>query len=253
MHHERARSFSRATGERTISDNDPQQGSLQHWLRALRRRKWIVLLAAVLVPAVAVAYSLRQEARYRASADVLINSQSAVQDIAGLVTTQDPQRFLDTQAALAREPLVARKVVAAVRGLTADQFLRNSSVGEKQNANLLVFSVTDHRPALAARLAAEYAKQYVAFERKLDSGALQAALKNVRIRIAGLSERQSALFASLTDKEQQLLTALTLQTSRASVVRIPDGAVKTQPKPVRNGIPRPASRPVRRPFVGAAS
>jgi uncharacterized protein involved in exopolysaccharide biosynthesis len=58
----------------------------------------------MLFPAAAVAYSLHQQALYRASADVLINSQNAVQNIAGLVSTQDPQRFLDTQAALAREP-----------------------------------------------------------------------------------------------------------------------------------------------------
>jgi tyrosine-protein kinase len=185
-----------------------------------------------------VAYSLHQQALYRASADVLINSQNAVQNIAGLVSTQDPQRFLDTQAALAREPTVARGVVATVKasGLTSDQFLQESSVAEKTGANLLVFSVTDHRPALSVRLAAEYARQYVLFERELDTRALQTALEKVRARIAGLGSRSSALYTSLADKEQQLETALTLQTSTASVVRNPDAARKIQPRPVRNGI-----------------
>ena len=193
----------------------------------------------MLVPAVAVVYSLHQQERYRASADVLINAQTAVQNIAGTsgLATQDPQRFLDTQAALAREPQVARQVVAQVGGLTVDELIRNSSVSEKQGANLLVFSVTDHRPAAAVELAAEYATQYVAFERKLDTGALQAALKNVRTRIASLgpNAKQSALYASLADKEQQLETTLTLQTSTASVVRTPDGAAKVEPRPIRAG------------------
>src|SRR5262249_29909452 len=179
---------------------------LQHQLHVLRHRKWTIVLAAVLVPAVALAYSLHQTDRYHASADVLLNSQNAVQNIAGVVSPQDPQRFMDTQAALAREPEVANKVVASVKGMTFEEFLKNSSVAEKQDANLLVFGVSDRSRAEAMRLAGEYANQYVLFERKLDAGALQTALANVRARIAELdpADRSSALFASLSDKEQQL-------------------------------------------------
>lgn len=199
-----------------------------------------MLLAIILVPAAAVLYSLYQEERYRASADVLINSQNTVQSIAGVVAPQDPQRFLDTQAVLAREPTVARQVVATVKdaGLATGQFLQNSSVAETTGANLLVFSVTDHRPAFSVRLAAEYARQYVLFERELDTRALQTAIVKVRARIGrlGPAATNSALYASLSDKEQQLETALTLQTSTASVVRVPAAARKVQPRPVRNGI-----------------
>jgi Mrp family chromosome partitioning ATPase/capsular polysaccharide biosynthesis protein len=240
MHYAGKRVSSEAptTKGRSITDTDSMRSNLQNRLHVFRRRKWIILQAVILVPAAALAYSFHQQALYRASADVLINSQNALQNITGLVPTQDPQRFLDTQAALAREPEVASKVVAGLPGLTSDQFLQNSSVSTKQGANLLVFSVTDHRPQLAVRLAGAYASQYVVFERKLDAGALKTALANVRARIdrLGRAERDSALYASLSDKEQQLETALTLQTSTASVVRIPDGAAKVQPKPVRNAI-----------------
>src|SRR5439155_11757998 len=101
---------------------------------------------------------------------------TAVQNITGLIAPQqDPQRFLDTQAALAREPEVARQVVTnrKLAGLTVDGLMGSSSVGEKTGANLLVFSVTDHLRARAVYLAAEYARQYVLFERKLDTAALQ--------------------------------------------------------------------------------
>jgi polysaccharide biosynthesis transport protein len=228
---------------RTITDTHSERSNLQHRLHVLWRRKWVILQAVFLIPAAALAYSFHQQARYKASADVLISSQNALQSIvgiSGLVSTQDPQRFLDTQAALAREPEVARNVVAipTLGGITADQFLKNSSVSEKQGANLLVFSVTDHKALRAVQLAGAYAEQYVAFERKLDTRALQAALVKVRTRInsLGLADRSSALYARLFDTEQQLETALTLQTSTASVVRIPDKASKTQPKPIRNGI-----------------
>jgi Mrp family chromosome partitioning ATPase/capsular polysaccharide biosynthesis protein len=231
-----------ATKGRSINDTDSSQSNLQHRLHVLWRRKWVILLAVVLVPAAALAYSFHQQARYQASADVLISTQNALESISGTsgLASQDPQRFLDTQALLAREPAVANKVVATrpPGEITADEFLKNSSVAEKTGANLLVFTVTDHVPARAVELAAEYANQYVLFERKLDTRALQTALEKVRARIArlGPTTRNSALYASLSDKEQQLETALTLQTSTASVVRTPVGAVKVQPKPVRNGI-----------------
>ena len=50
--------------------------SLRDYLRILRRRKWVVLLAAVLVPVSAVLVTHQQPPRYEASADVLLNRQS---------------------------------------------------------------------------------------------------------------------------------------------------------------------------------
>jgi tyrosine-protein kinase len=237
---ERSRGHIGRDRRNTITGIRSEQNTLQQRLRVLWRRKWIILLGVILVPAGAIGYSFHQQALYRASADVLINTQNnLVQDIAGATAPQDPQRFLDTQAALAREPEVARNVIAVANapGLTADEFLKASSVSEKTGANLLVFNVTDHRSAVAARLAGEYARQYVLFERKLDTSALQAAIGKVRARIADLgpNDRSSALYSSLTDKEQQLETALTLLTSTATVVRTPDSAQKTEPRPKRNG------------------
>jgi non-specific protein-tyrosine kinase len=44
------------------------------------------------------------------------------------------------------------------------------------------------------------------------------------------------VLATLIDKEEQLQTALALQTSNASVVRTADGAAQVEPQPVRNGL-----------------
>jgi polysaccharide biosynthesis transport protein len=226
--------------EDVVTADSPYRSAPHHLVHVLRRRKWIVIMALVLVPAFALAYSFHQRALYHASAEVLVNQNGVVQNIAGagaLVQSQDPQRFLDTQAALAREPEVARRVVAEEKqsGLTVDQFLRSSSVNEKQGANLLVFGVTNHHRSSAMSLAATYAQEYVSFERELDSAALKSALAKVQARIR-TSRHNSALYASLSDKAQQLETLLTLQTSTASVVRVPDAAKKVQPRPLRNGL-----------------
>ena len=45
---------------------------LRDYLNVVRRRKWMILAAVVLVPAVAVVLSLRQKPAYQASASVLL-------------------------------------------------------------------------------------------------------------------------------------------------------------------------------------
>jgi succinoglycan biosynthesis transport protein ExoP len=222
---------------------EAEHHSLHERLRVLRRRKLIILQAALLVPLAAVLYSLQQEHRYRASADVLLATQNpAAQSIVGAPDTlasQDPQRIIDTQAALAREPEVLRRVIPALklRDRSVVNLLKNTSVSEKQGTNLITFSATDSDKALAVRLASAYANQFVHYERQLNTGALETALSNLKARIARVrhADQRSAFYASLVEKEQQLETLLTLQTATASVVRLPDRARQVQPRPARDG------------------
>ncbi len=226
------------------SEGTHQHGStLRDYLRVVRRRRWIILQAVILVPLAAVLFSLRQERMYQASAEVLLSQQNLAAALTGTTSatpTQQADRVAQTQADLARVPQVATRTLSAV-GIqrSAIDFLNHSSVAAKQNADLLAFSVTDHSPELAATLASAYAKQFVAFRQELDTASLQRARNEVRARIHALEKSgltRSPLYASLVDKDQQLATLEALQTSNASVVRTADHAVQVQPRPVRNGI-----------------
>ena len=57
--------------------------TLHDYLRVVRRRKWLVVLAALILSLAALAFSLHQQKRYEASADVLLNSQNAAATPAG--------------------------------------------------------------------------------------------------------------------------------------------------------------------------
>ena len=73
--------------------------TLRDYLRVLRRRKWIILQAVVIVPAVAVALSLRQQAMYRATSEVLLPTQSGLNTINGTndpTASQSPDRRAQT-------------------------------------------------------------------------------------------------------------------------------------------------------------
>src|ERR1700758_4325989 len=94
---------------------------LREYLHILQRRKWIVLLAVVIVPLAAVALALRQSPLYQSSADVLLRYQSLPSTVSGINDPNsysyfiDPVRSTDTQLQVAELPLLANRVAAALR------------------------------------------------------------------------------------------------------------------------------------------
>ncbi len=218
--------------------------TLRDYFQLLGRRKWILLQALILVPAIAVALSTRQPARYQADAQVLLTSQS----FAGLATnaqtqnaTQLPDRTAATQADLARLPDVASNAIAAVpnAGLTEAQFLKASSVSAATNADLLDFFVTASTPRRAAELATAYARAYTTYRHELDTASLRRARTDVGTRLKelrGKGRAGSALANKLAETQQQLQTLETLQTSNATVVKTPAGAAQISPQPVRDAM-----------------
>lgn len=217
---------------------------LADYLAILWRRKWIALAAVIIVPAAAVAFSLRQTPLYEASAEVLLSRQNLAGSLTG---TEDPtlslpaERLPQTQADLARVPGVAQRALdeAGVTDLSTNQFLRSSSVSTATNSDILTFTVESENPERAEVLASAYAQAFTEYRLELDTAALANARDELEARIDELEaqgEASSALYASLVDKEQQLETLAALQTSNAFVVRTADDAGQTRPQPIRNGL-----------------
>ncbi len=225
--------------------NTHESSSLRGYLSVLRRGKWMIMLAVVVVPAAALGFSFLQQHKYQGTATVLLSQQNLASSLTGIQdfsAQQSAERQAQTQAQLAATPTVAARTLRSVgldRSRTAADFLAASSVSTQVNADLLDFTVTDGSPSLAARLATAYAQAYSSYRLELDSAAIISARQGIGRRIAQLKlsgDRRSALYASLVDKDQQLRTLQVLQTANVSVVRTADTAVKVQPKPVRNVI-----------------
>ena len=219
----------------------PQASTLSEYLAILSRRKAIVLISLVLVPAAAYVVSLLQEPLYESKAQVLLNRQSLANTLAGTTDPtifQDAERVVQTQAKLAAVPAVAERTVAAVSaaGLTASELLKTSSVQPEPNVDLLEFTVRHEQPGLASRLATTYAREYTRYRTLVETRALVQARRDVRARIAELqaSGTTGAVLDDLLAKEQQLLTLETLQTGNASVVRASGAAEQVQPQVRRN-------------------
>src|SRR5262245_12217094 len=221
-----------------------EHSTLRDYLQVLRRRKWIVVTAIVLVPAAAFAFSTQQQSKYRASAEVLLSRQNLSQSLNGVqdpTLSIQPDRLAQTQADLAQVPPVIERTLRAVgvTNITPAQFAAASSVSAQTDADLLTFQYTHHDPSLAARLATEHARQYIAYRARLETQALAKARTQVQDRIDQLElggDTKSALYASLVERDQQLQTMQALQTANASLVREAQGA--SQERRVRRQIGR---------------
>jgi polysaccharide biosynthesis transport protein len=232
--------------------------TLHDYLRVARRRKWIVVQAALLLTLAAVAFSLHQQRLYEASADVLLSADNLSGALPGTPLTglsQDPERTTQTQAQVARVPEVVQGALDRVGGtsLTVADFLASSSVSSSPTSDILTFSVTNPDSALAQRLANAYAQSYSAYRKELYGDSIERALTDVDQRLQGLDRTAASLersgggaglgaltaygaqYSILVDRQQTLESMQALQPSVASVLRQADEAALTQPKTVRNG------------------
>jgi succinoglycan biosynthesis transport protein ExoP len=229
-----------------VSDGDAGQKhatTLRDYLRVVRRRKWIILQAVVLVPLVAVGLSLRQPELYRASSEVLLATQNVANQLNGIpdqTISPDADRYAQTQANLARVPAVAREALrrAGLRR-SVDDFLSHSTATAKTNADLLELSVEDHRPYLARRLATAYAQAFSHYRAQLDTASYIEAKRQANAeleRMAAAHAQESRAYQELLGKRAALNQMIALLTKNAVPVKDADNATKVQPRPVRNGI-----------------
>lgn len=221
---------------------------LRDYLHVLQRRKWIVLLALVIVPLAAVALALRQSPLYQSSADVLLRYQSLPSTVSGINDPNsysyyvDPVRSTDTQLQVAELPLLANRVAAALRrrGVNPGQVAGSTSVSEVGDTDVLEFTANSGSPTLAAQTATEYARQFTIYHQQLDTGSITTAIKGLRQRITQLQgqggSQSRKQITQLQGKIDQLQTLLTVQTSTAVVVRTASGATKIRPKPTKYGL-----------------
>ena len=225
----------------SVTSPSSQPETLVDYVAVVRRRKWIVLQALLIVPLAALLFSLAQSAQYEATADVVLSQESVVAEVTGITdptATQDPIRLVQTEAAVARLPQVAEDAAskAHISGVTAANLLRDSTVTSDPNANQLHFKVTASTPDAALRLSSAYGASFIRYQAQLQTIALQRAREQVDNRLAQLRSQgqvKSALYTRLTNDEQQL-NALELLHSSTSLLNPPQIAAQTRPRFVRN-------------------
>jgi polysaccharide biosynthesis transport protein len=218
--------------------------TLHDYLRVLRRRKWIILTAVIVVPAVAVAMSMRQQPLYQSTAEVLLTNKdisAGLTGVSGNSVFQTSDRVAQTQADLATTPTVARRALAAagIDDMTPYQLLGSVSVQPRADADLLDFTVTSPTPTRAETLATAFAREFTIYKNQLDTAGVRKTLAEASSRLRTLESqggKETTDYLSLLDKVQELRTLQALQTSNSFLVQPARGAAQIQPRPFRAGL-----------------
>jgi polysaccharide biosynthesis transport protein len=229
----------------TVEGDSRHSSTLRDYVDVVRRRKWIILQAVVVIPLVAVLLSTRQTKQYQATAGVLVNFNDLSAAVTGTGSGSDvfqtPDRVAATDAQVAQTPPVAQAVARtlALKNRGWETILGETSVTPDLNSNVLYFSTTDPDPELATRIATEFARQATIYQSQLDTASLRTAIAGAQASLAHLTARGetgSALYQKLAQQVETLKTMAALKTTNAQLIRPAESAVQVSPRPFRNGV-----------------
>ncbi len=229
----------------TVEGDLRHSSTLRDYVDVVRRRKWIILQAIVLIPLVAVLLSERQTKQYQATAGVLVNFNDLSAAVTGIGSGSDvfqtPDRVAATDAQVAHSQAVAQAVAQKLQlaNRSWGTILAETAVAPDLNSNVLYFSTTDPDADLAPKIATEFARQFTIYQTQLDTASLRKAIANAQARLSELRTRGnggSALAESLAQRIEQLKTSAVLKTTSAQLIHPAEFAVQVAPRPVRNGI-----------------
>lgn len=225
-----------------MTDSEHASPGLRFYLDILRKHKRVAIVAILVAPVAAYAFSVLQSPAYEASSQVLLSRQNIAAELTGVQDSSGVQlsdRPVQTQADLARVPEVVRRTLIATKytDLGVEEFLASSSVVPRNNSDILEFRVVSVRSWDAEQLATAYARKFTEYRLELDTAPARRARTQLLARIAQIrksGQTEARLYENLLDLEQQLATFEALQTSNAYVVRTALGAVQVQPRTKRN-------------------
>ena len=223
-----------------MADPDQSSAGLRHYVGILWRRKWIVLLAVIIIPAVVVAVSLTRPTLYSATARIMAVSQSPSVSVA-VGTYVDPskpdEREMQTLASFVVTPEIARSVGTDL-GWPDDPELLVSVTKAESDPTADIIAVTAVRPTAqqAAALANAFAARFVLWRKNTQQKALAEAVKLLDEQIA-LTTNGSPTYAALVERRGQLQVLQALASGGLTIgeaAQPPDRP--SSPKPVRDGV-----------------
>jgi polysaccharide biosynthesis transport protein len=186
--------------------------------RGLRAQCWVVAVCVVVAPVVAFVVARAMPRRYSATATVLLVDPSVAEQLAGVQSaagSADPSLRLSTELGLASLDVVGDRTARSLgpryarSGVPGSVLVNNDGV-----SNLLTVTATEPRPALAARVANAYARQYIAFrtaEGAAQVGQQRADARALLRKIVAPGGSRSAEAAGLRGRIVQLTTLASLQ------------------------------------------
>ncbi|MBS1843680.1 MAG: polysaccharide biosynthesis tyrosine autokinase [Actinobacteria bacterium] len=206
------------------NDRPEDKRALRRELAILRRNWLIALICVVVAPIVAFAYSKAQTKEYTATASLLFTNQTVEAGILGVepAANADPAREAATNLKLASLTTLSVRTAKAVGGgLTGAEVSEKVEVSPEGESELVSIAATDPSPVFAAKLANEFAKQFVSFGREIETAKVTRAQKLAEAQLESLSssERSGPSGKTLERRIVELQALATIQTGRAELAQ----------------------------------
>jgi tyrosine-protein kinase len=206
-------------------------------INALRRRWWVIVLVGIVAAAAAYGLAHRQSKQYQATSALLFLNSSLDQELSNkqiVDTNIDPTRQAATNQALVELPTISR-LVAAELGVPAGLVKSEVAFGSDQTSDVMTVTVTDSRPAMAARIANAYVQQYIQFRKSAAINQLNTAESLITSKLAAIpaSEQGGPVAQTLIGDRNELDLLKSAQTGDAEVVEtasIPRSPSSPNPK-----------------------
>jgi succinoglycan biosynthesis transport protein ExoP len=221
------------------SDTHHERPAFERALAIVRRNLLLLAICLITVPAVALGYSLLQTKEYTASASLLFGTRSLESRLFGVEPNGDPQREAATNIKLVSVDAVAVRTAKAleVPGLTPSAISNDIAVTPEGESELVSIEATNESPALATRVANEFARQYISFSREEEQEKINQAKALVEEKLEGLppAEREGVSGEVLTRQARQLEALAAVQTGKAELAQpATEPSSPSSPKTARN-------------------
>ncbi len=175
--------------------------NLRQFLEVLKRHKWLIIGATVVVGLVAGILSGLRTPMYQSTAQVFLRPNNPAeqinpQSIPGL-DVNTPDRYVAAQEDIVNSPDVAARAATSLPGLTPQAIQSSISVKQSGASDVLDISARDTNATQARDIANAVAKSYIENRRLNAVAGLQTAAADVKSRLADLQKQIADLDARI--------------------------------------------------------
>lgn len=213
---------------------------LRENLDIIWRRKWIIVLCAVVITFVAVTATLLFNTPKYQSATELLQRRSGVDrallgsDVLQQSSYVDPDRNMQTAAELVKSPEVVAGVEKRLEGeLEGRNPVSMISVSLVEKTDIMRIQATDTDPQMAADVANAFAAEYITWRQKVDKDILAQARIPLEAQLQSMPAEQqgTSMYQVLADKLETLKLIEAMQTGNLELVK----AASVSSTPVSRG------------------
>jgi polysaccharide biosynthesis transport protein len=223
-------------------EQQPGTTKSPEYLRVIRERAWVIILAVVVVLGATLALSFHATPQYRASAKLVYQTNNLDYTLFGAQVFSDTNqpRNVQTAAQMVQLPQVAEAVKKQLDSpRSGAQLLEMITVTSSTDTNLIQIDAVSPDAKDAADVANAFAKQFMTIRQNSDRALVASARELVKAQLDGLSAADAAsdYGLMLKDKYESLQILESMQNGGFTQVQtalVPPAPFS--PRPIRNGL-----------------